>query len=60
MEKFFGENALMEQTFVKDSDKTIKDVLTSAISSFGENISIARFSRFELGETGANSESQKS
>lgn len=60
MEKFFGENALMEQTFVKDTDKTIKDVLTDAISSFGENISIARFSRFELGETAANSESQES
>jgi len=60
MEKYFGENALMEQTFVKDSDKTIKDVVTDAISSFGENISIARFSRFELGETVANSESQES
>ncbi len=51
MEKFYAESVLMEQTFVKDSDKTIKDVVTEAIATFGENIHIARFVRYELGET---------
>ncbi len=49
--KYYSENVLSEQTFVKDPDKTIKDIVTEAISSFGENITIARFVRFELGES---------
>lgn len=51
IEKFYAENVLMEQPFVKDPDKTIKDLLTEVIATIGENISVARFSRFQLGET---------
>ena len=49
--KFYKENVLMEQVFVKDSDKTIKDLITENVAKLGENIVIARFSRFQLGET---------
>ncbi len=52
MEKFYQESILMEQAYVKDSAKTIKDLLTETVAKLGENISIARFVRFELGESG--------
>jgi len=51
LEKYYSENVLTEQTYVKNPDKTIKDIVTEAISTFGENIGIARFVRFELGES---------
>ena len=51
LEKYYSENVLTEQTYVKNPDKTIKDIVTEAISTFGENIGIARFGRFELGES---------
>ncbi len=51
IEKFFKESVLLEQIFVKDSNMTIKDVITDAIAKLGENISISRFSRFQLGES---------
>ncbi len=50
MDKFYQENCLLEQPFVKDPDKTIKDLLTGAVAKLGENIVIARFVRFQLGE----------
>jgi len=50
LEKFYQENCLLEQAFVKDPDKTIKDLLTELISKLGENIVIKRFVRFQLGE----------
>ena len=50
MEKFFSENVLTEQSFVKDTDKTIGALVTDAITAMGENIKIRRFSRFVLGE----------
>tara|TARA_X000001036_G_scaffold214654_1_gene201079 strand:+ start:2669 stop:3274 length:606 start_codon:yes stop_codon:yes gene_type:complete len=49
--KFYKENVLMEQQFVKNPDKTIKDLITENVAKFGENIIIKRFSRFQLGET---------
>ena len=51
MEKFCKENALLEQQFVKDPNTTVKEVLTDTIAKLGENISIARFTRFQLGES---------
>jgi elongation factor Ts len=53
MEKFYSENCLLEQVFVKDPDqkKTIKDLLTEMIGKIGENIVIRRFVRYQLGET---------
>ena len=56
MKKFYQENVLMEQSFVKNPDLSISDLLTETIATLGENISIARFSRFQLGETAPQSE----
>jgi elongation factor Ts len=48
--KYYEENCLLEQAFVKDPDKTITTLLNEKISAIGEKISIRRFVRFELGE----------
>ncbi|WP_342561480.1 translation elongation factor Ts [Paenibacillus sp. FSL R7-0345] len=48
--KFYEEYCLLEQPFVKDPDKTIAQLLSEKISTIGENISIRRFVRYELGE----------
>ena len=50
VDKFYKENVLMEQQFVKDPDKTVKDLITDSVAKLGENIVIKRFSRFQLGE----------
>jgi elongation factor Ts len=50
LEKFYSENCLLEQPFVKDPDKNIQDLLTETIAKLGENITIRRFSRFKIGE----------
>ena len=49
MGKFFGENCLLEQPFVKDTDRKVEDVLKEAIAKLGENMRICRFARFQLG-----------
>jgi elongation factor Ts len=48
--KYYEENCLLEQPYIKDPDKTIQTLLNEKISKIGENISIRRFVRFELGE----------
>jgi len=55
LQKFFSTVCLMEQEFIKDSDKTIADLLLEKISTIGENIVIQRFTRYELGEEHADS-----
>ena len=50
LNKFYQENVLMEQTFVKDPDKTVSDLITETVAKLGENILVSRFSRFQLGE----------
>ncbi|MGO1818799.1 MAG: translation elongation factor Ts [Senegalia sp. (in: firmicutes)] len=50
IEKYYKEVCLMKQPFIKDSDKTIKDLLNEKISTLGENIKIRRFTRYEVGE----------
>jgi len=50
MERFFSEVCLLEQTYVRDSDLTIKELLDAMIAKVGENITIRRFARFQLGE----------
>jgi len=50
MNKYYEENCLMEQAFVKDPDKSITTLLNEKIATIGEKISIRRFARFELGE----------
>ncbi len=48
--KFYEENCLLQQRFVKDPDKTIESLLKEMIAKLGENMSIRRFARFQLGE----------
>jgi elongation factor Ts len=50
LERFFSEACLLEQTFIRDSDLTVREVLEATIAKVGENISIRRFARFQLGE----------
>ena len=50
LNKFYQENVLLEQTFVKDPDKTVSDLITETVAKLGENILVSRFSRFQLGE----------
>jgi elongation factor Ts len=51
LEKFYQETCLMEQTFIKDSGKTIKDLILEVAGKTGEKVSIRRFKRFHLGES---------
>jgi elongation factor Ts len=50
MEKFYEENCLYEQHYIKDESVTIGEMITQAIAKLGENISIQRFVRFKVGE----------
>lgn len=50
IDKFFKEICLLEQPFIKDTDITVQQLVTEKIAKIGENISIRRFVRFELGE----------
>ena len=50
MEKFYEENCLYEQHFIKDEGMTVKELIDHTIAKIGENISVRRFSRFKVGE----------
>lgn len=50
MRKFFEESALLEQDFIRDPDKKVKDYLNELIAQIGEKVVIRRFVRFQLGE----------
>ena len=50
VKKFYEEVCLLDQPFVKDPSKTIKDIINEAILTIGEKISIRRFTRYEMGE----------
>jgi len=50
IEKYYKEVCLLEQPFIKDSDITVKQLITDKIAKIGENINIRRFTRYELGE----------
>lgn len=47
--KFYEENVLLEQPFIKDEGARVKDLINSTIAKLGENIVVRRFSRFEIG-----------
>ena len=51
MEKFYEENCLYEQHFIKDEAMTIKELIDHTIAKIGENIAIRRFARFKVGES---------
>jgi elongation factor Ts len=50
IEKFYQEICLLEQPFVKDTEKTVQQVITDAVAVIGENIQVRRFVRYVLGE----------
>jgi len=50
LEKFYEENCLYEQHFIKDEGVTVKELVDHSIAKLGENISIRRFSRFKVGD----------
>ena len=50
LEKFYQEQCLLEQSFIKDPNVTITEILTQKIAKLGENIAIARFTRYQLGQ----------
>jgi elongation factor Ts len=50
LDKFFSEVCLLEQSYIKDDSQSVKDVLNELIAKLGENITIRRFVRYQLGE----------
>ena len=50
VEKFYAESCLLEQQYIKDSERKVSDLLTEAVSTLGENIVINRFVRYAIGE----------
>ena len=51
LSKFYQENCLMEQAYIKDPDKKVVDLMTETIATLGENITISQFTRFAVGES---------
>jgi elongation factor Ts len=47
---WYAESVLLEQKYVKDETKTVKEIITTVNARTGENISVARFARFKVGE----------
>ena len=52
LEKYYQDVCLLEQTFIKDSGKTIKDLILEITAKTGEKVTVRRFKRFHLGENG--------
>ncbi len=50
IDKYFSEVCLLEQKFVKNPDLSVQDLLNEVIAKMGENISVKRFERFQVGE----------
>jgi elongation factor Ts len=50
LDRYFQDTCLLEQAYIKQSDRTVGDVLKEAIVRFGVNVEVRRFSRFQLGE----------
>ena len=50
LEKYFSQICLLDQPFVKDPDKSVKDLLTERIAAVGENMIVRRFARFAVGD----------
>lgn len=50
VDSFYKERCLLEQPFIKETKLSIKDLISAAVQKTGENITVARFERFELGE----------
>ncbi len=53
MEKFYEENCLYEQHFIRDEGLTVKELIAQTVAKLGENIAVRRFSRFKVGDSDA-------
>jgi len=51
IDKFLADICLLDQPFVREPEKTVKEVVSEAIAKLGENINVRRFARFQLGES---------
>jgi elongation factor Ts len=51
LERFYKDVCLLEQPFIKQSDRTVEEIVKEAIVRFGVNVAVRRFARFQLGET---------
>ena len=51
IDKFLADVCLLDQPFIRDPEKTVKEVVSEAIAKLGENINVRRFARFQLGES---------
>jgi len=49
--KYYEQVCLLEQPYIRDTDKTVEELLKETIANLGENIQVARFTRYELGES---------
>jgi elongation factor Ts len=56
MERFYSEVCLLEQSFIKDPDRKVADIINDAVSRLGENIQVRRFARYHLGEAASTGE----
>ena len=54
IEKFYAESCLLEQSFIKDPERKVSDLVTEAIATLGENIVVNRFTRYAIGEASLN------
>jgi elongation factor Ts len=51
LERYLKDVCLLEQPFIKQSDRTVKDVVQEAVARLGENVTVRRFARFQLGDS---------
>jgi elongation factor Ts len=51
LDKFYEENCLYEQHFIRDDKMTVKELIDSVIAQVGENIAVRRFARYKVGES---------
>ena len=56
LKKFYEESVLLHQTYIRDDNMTVQDLLNDAVVALGENIVIRRFARWEVGETTSGQE----
>src|ERR1051325_559229 len=51
LERFYKDTCLLDQPFIKQSDRAVGEIVQEAAGRFGENVTVRRFARFQLGET---------
>lgn len=59
IEKFYEENCLMDQPYIRDPDKKISQLIMEKIAIIGENITVSRFTRYERGEAAGEGQTEK-